>query len=567
MNAIYEKTGTLAPLINKKEYTEEEKIVLLHFFTNIDKNIYCATDNLSSQLWAFLMGQYSRTQLSMRDRFLQLFEDSKKAYEQGKIPKEEHISIKDLAKSIQSGNLNTINYFNKVSAEFLKKWGVDYGHNSLKDADRIRFAIEGVSIVFTKVIESPFPALGDFQEKSTRYVHFGRESVISSPILDKSEYGTKIKQLNNKLMDLYLESFSNIKEILVANKVIKKEDFKREDAFERTLNAKAFDIVRYLLPSGTSTSLGASFSARICESHLSEMLSHPIEEVRLVAKSMHTEALKVSPGLLSRVGVNQYLKTRREQSNALANEIFYKKEFGEIIRGIEDNQRVKLIGGKNIDELVIASILFEHGRAKGVSFQDCLNRANHIPQSVKEKIIETEIGGRGQFDRMPRTLQHGSVIFEFICDFGGYRDIQRHRASSQLWQGATAIHGYDYPEYIDLMGMDDFKQKYDEVMTQLTQLAREVIQKYPYEAEYICALGHLIRTTFEMHPGQLAYVSELRTTPQGHHSYRRLFQHVHKIMQDTAPILSKYIKVNVDIEGSRIKQEEKAAEKREKLGL
>ncbi|MDP5038950.1 MAG: hypothetical protein NWP80_00710, partial [Candidatus Gracilibacteria bacterium] len=93
-------TGTFAPLLNAREYNQNEKIVLEYFFTNTDKNIYCAKNALSNQLWAFLVGQYSRSQLSMRDRFLQLFEDSKNALEKGIITKEEFLSLDELAVSI-----------------------------------------------------------------------------------------------------------------------------------------------------------------------------------------------------------------------------------------------------------------------------------------------------------------------------------------------------------------------------------------------------------------------------------------------------------------------------------
>jgi hypothetical protein len=89
--------------LNKREYTEDEKTVLLHFFTNIDKNIYCATNNMSYQLRAFLMGQYSRTHLSMRDRFLQLFTDCEKALEKGIIGEDEYVTLADLAESIRAG--------------------------------------------------------------------------------------------------------------------------------------------------------------------------------------------------------------------------------------------------------------------------------------------------------------------------------------------------------------------------------------------------------------------------------------------------------------------------------
>lgn len=564
---IYEKTGTFAPLVNIREYTDDEIQVLEHFFTNVDKNVYCATDALSSQLWAFLVGQYSRSTLSMRDRFLQLFEDAQHAFREGRIEESEYVSLESLAESIRDGNFKSIKFFNDKASMFLKKWGVDYGHSSLKDADRIRFAIEGVSQVFTKVIEAPFPTIGDFQEKSTRYLHFGKESIIYSPVIEKSKFGVQVREVNDELMELYEKYLPIVKQVLVENQVVKREDFERESAFKNTLNAKTFDIVRYLLPSGTATCLGASFSTRICESHISEMLSSPIEEVRYIAKSMHNEALKISHGLLSHVKENEYLISKRDEVQSVVDDIFYKKNFDEIHTGVENIERVKLVSYDNIDNIVLSSILFEYSRNKGISFQDCVQRVEFLSDVKKQELMKSELGLRGKFDRMPRSLQHGKICFEFLCDFGAYRDIQRHRASSQLWQGATAILGFDYPELIDLKGFEEFKKDYETVMLKITNLSREIVKELPYENEYVCALGHLIRTTFEMHPGQLAYVIEMRTTPQGHHSYRELFQEVFRQVKEVAPIFSKYIRASVDLESTRIKQEEKAAKKRDELGI
>jgi hypothetical protein len=49
----------------------------------------------------------------------------------------------------------------------------------------------------------------------------------------------------------------------------------------------------------------------------------------------------------------------------------------------------------------------------------------------------------------------------------------------------SAIHGYDYPEYIDLPGMETFKEAYDDIMTKVTLLARKVIQDDKYVAQYV----------------------------------------------------------------------------------
>ena len=58
-----------------EEFSREEQIVLSHFYTNVDSNVYCAKDNMSSELWALVMGQFARSHLSAKERTIQLFRD------------------------------------------------------------------------------------------------------------------------------------------------------------------------------------------------------------------------------------------------------------------------------------------------------------------------------------------------------------------------------------------------------------------------------------------------------------------------------------------------------------
>ena len=560
-------TGTFTKVLNKREYTENEKIVLNYFFTNLDKNIYCAKNAMSNQLWAFLVGQYSRTELSMRDRFLALFDDAKKALEKWKLDPEDYVGLDDLAKSIQQQENLKLQYFEKKASAFLKKWWVDYGHSSLKDADRIRYAIEWISQVFTKVIESPFPALWDFQEKSTRYMDFWADSLVEIPEVKNSKYWKEITKMHMRLIDMYQDYLPKIKKILEKNWVIKKDDFKNEKAFERTLEAKAFDIVRYILPSNISTAMWASFSTRTLESHLSWMLSHPLEEVKTVAAAMHEEWLKLSPWLLKHVWESEYEVRRRNDLDWLIGWLNKSVKSKKYYKWIKDKDRVSIIYENDLDTHIITSIVFEASRVKWISYADALKKVKKMTQEEKEVILETTLWLRWKFDRIPRALQHSTILVEFLVDFWAYRDIQRHRATQQLWQGATAVLWYDYPEYVDLPWMEQFKKDYDSVMGDMTELARKVIEENCYLSEYVSALWHLIRTTFEMHPWQLAYVIELRTTPQWHHSYRRLFIELFNQVEKIAPIFSKYIRVWTNTESSRKEQEERASERRKKLWI
>jgi hypothetical protein len=68
-----------------------------------------------------------------------------------------------------------------------------------------------------------------------------------------------------------------------------------------------------------------------------------------------------------------------------------------------------------------------------------------------------------------------------------------------------------------------------------------------------------------MDPGQLAYMLELRTTPQWHQSYRRLFQELARQLRFHAPLFFEYIRLNENLEASRITEEKAAALKAKQL--
>lgn len=362
--------------------------------------------------------------------------------------------------------------------------------------------------------------------------------------LKKSKYFNEIKNTHLE----FLKLFNNFKN---------KEKIKND--------------LKYLIPVNYSVDFKAIFLIEDLEKCLTYMLSHPLEEIRLIAKWMHEEALKLSPGLLKHVAISEFDIKRREKIENYISDLLWEDDENEEIwlyQGIEDEDRVNIIFEWDLDNHICASIIFENGRREGISYDEALSLVEEMDNSDKEVLMKLYLEDRWSHDRMPRALQHSSIMFEYLVDFWAYRDIQRHRATSQLWQWATAIHWYDYPEFIELPWMEEFKEKYDEVMTKSTTLAKKVVKENSYLSEYVCALWHLIRTTFEMNPGQVAYVFEMRTTPQWHQSYRKLFIESYKQFKKMAPVFSRFIRVWTDLENaSRKVQEEKAEEKRRKLWI
>ena len=318
-------------------YNEYEEKVLLHFFTNIDKNVYCATDNMPMELWALLLGGYSRSAESMRDRFLQVFKD---------ISKEINSDYDDTLTLLVADLSSTSDFLSRAlikASNFMSKWAISYGHNSLKDSCFNMIAIEQVSIKASKVLEDS--KQGAFQEKSTRYMDFSGDSI--------SEY------VNNPegriLLEEAMKTYDEVKNELVEyyKTKINREDFKTENAWIRTCNAKTFDDSRYLLPTSIKTSLGVTMTTRETERWISKLLSHSMQEIRDLGEAIKTECVKITPSLIKHVSENKFLnRTKSKLVEKLG-------EFDSVINtlpGHGNNVNVELVEVSNI-ELEVAHAL------------------------------------------------------------------------------------------------------------------------------------------------------------------------------------------------------------------
>lgn len=555
------RTRTFAPTLEEsvgKVFTENEKKVLDHFFTNSDRNIYAATDAMPNALWALLEGGYSRSGLSMRMRFLNMFEEMEEEHNKGKLAREDLVTVDDFAQKISSGSSIDLSFFLRKAEQFMRKWAVQYGHDSLKDSDNVRFAIENVTQCVTSPIEEA--RLGAYQEKSTRYVKFSKDSLVVPLALE--ELAGEVRDWNNLLMDNY-DSARPIVEKFVASQ-LNRTDFKTDAAFERTVTAKTFDIIRYFLPNTLLTSLGVVWQTREAERHISRLISDPREEVQSIGQALLEEGKKVSPGLLSHVEVNKYQKQRSGDIKKLLNDLKLDSSGSKNGRGSDGVRLVQV--SPNIEEHIAASILFENHKSDSSYFallNSCLEN-----RELTEKILHSYLSNRGRHDAWPLATEPGQILFELMVDLGAYRDLKRHRRNFFMVSPLSALNGIEYPEYVnEEPALAEVKNNLEHCAEVTESLHKRILSSQPEHACYAVMFAHKQRMLWQMDPRQLAYVLELRTTPAGHQSYRTLCQEMYRQVAPHLPVLSQYIRADMSRgEEGRKAAEEKTVQKLAELG-
>ncbi len=542
-------------ILNK--YNERETKLLDLFFTNLDSNIYCVKDNMPQEVWATFMGSYSRTHLHMRDNFLDKvrkgLEESLKA--ENKAVPEDPLSILPLEMLGQKDEAN-MDYLMRVAGKFLGTWAIAYGHGSLKDSATFRAAVEDVSIIATKEIESA--RLAAFQETSTRYMNFSKQRFF---VDHEIRCRPPIIGLLNMTRDFYVRAKSIIEDYVQKNTLAPtssdpKEQKKLTSAWKKACEAKAFDSARYIIPAAMTTKLGMTCSAREAEHSITKCLSSPLKEVRDIGEALLKEGLKILPTLLGHASQNEYMMRYEIETNELS-----KLLLDNIVP--DDSKKVTLASyPEDLEDRLVASVLYTHS---GLPFKQVLAQVKMYTEKQKQIVFEKALATRGPHDRMPREFEEGELVWDIDIDYGAYRDVQRHRIGTQLKQMLTTLHGFETPRLIRDAGLED---EYESLMCKVDIAYRDFSKTNPYEAQYIVPLAFRIKDRAIFNPRQTAYFIELRSGVNGHESYRELALMMHGILKQIAPNFAQYIRACYDnVSLGRLNEEIKAENKKENLRI
>jgi thymidylate synthase ThyX len=490
-----------------------------------------AVYGIEPEIQAYAMAKYSRSALSMKE------------------------SLREISQQKAEKFLNTF-YF-------------QYGHRSIADLAHIALAIERLSILAAIAVADE--QRWDGQERSTRYQDF-KKSGYYAPDFGKDPAAAPLyRETIDSLFGEY-ESLSDRTFLYLASITAKPDEMKQE-AYERTLRARAFDISRYLLPLAANTSLGEIVNARTLESQVSHLLSHTHKEIRQLgdllkraatspAYNVNQESLRelveqiratspelgaraeqellkevrVAPTLVKYADPNRYEIETRRALRQVASELM-----GEL--PIAPAPTVDLLEEEGLEVELASTLIYEHSH---YSYRQIRQAVQAAGEAIRREIIDLGLRNRGRHDEMLRAFCAGQQFrFDILMDIGGFRDMHRHRRCIQIGQEFTTKHGYDAPDELEAAGV---RQNYDAVMQRTASAVEQLAATGGAEArensQYAIPLGFRKRTLFKMDFAEVVYISELRTGPAGHFSYRNAAYAMYEAVAKKHPALAKYLRVH-----------------------
>jgi hypothetical protein len=162
-----------------------------------------------------------------------------------------------------------------------------------------------------------------------------------------------------------------------------------------------------------------------------------------------------------------------------------------------------------------------------------LELAERMTEDQRASVIRTYAGERTNRRHKPgRAFERTSYRFDVLCDYGAFRDLQRHRLLTIEWQPLSPGQGYETPPEVEALGAAGDWTRTMEASAELHGALADA--GLGDAAQYAVAMAHRIRFSMQMNAREAMHLIELRTTPQGHPSYRRVAQEMHRLIAETA---------------------------------
>ena len=162
-----------------------------------------------------------------------------------------------------------------------------------------------------------------------------------------------------------------------------------------------------------------------------------------------------------------------------------------------------------------------------------VERVRALNDDQRREILTTYAGDRENRRHKPgRAFERTLYRFDVLADYGAFRDLQRHRMLTLEWQRLTPAHGYNVADAIEQAGVaEDWRRA-----MQLCAEAHDAIADagLPDVASYAVPMAYRVRFYMEMNAREAMHMVELRTAPQGHASYRRVCQQMHRQIAEVA---------------------------------
>jgi thymidylate synthase ThyX len=547
-----------------EEFSEAERFILNRYFTNLDKPVFCLI-NLPEVVKGALYARYSRTSKSTRRLFLDEFVNRREiainamsrrlTYAESEARWEQNpaAAFEFIAEELKTEGSDPI--FSLEHAESLYRRVFDeYGDDSVSQLGGVHIVFEQASNVVINEIE--WGRLGAYLEQSTRYIDYslkladGRYRYYLPEDIMGSKYAELYVENMDKLFELYVKMLDCA--IRYFEKLNPRESFDGDDrAYRTSIRAKAFDAVRPMLPAGVVSNVGFFGSAQAAANMLRRLLSSELAEAREVGRLALQELRHpdAAPAFFNQIddpakGIAwlDYFRSTRSNTASVVGSITGRLDKSDTFESPAKNEVTLAWSDPDNQQKVCAGIIYELN-SDNLSMDDCMSLADGLGADNCQQLITSYCGQRGKLNstvgnrrwKPGRAFELAHYNFDMVIDFGIMRDWKRHRLLTAMWGKLDTSLGWTVSPFIEEMDVDGH---YAQAMALSAKSFGLLAGRYPNSAQYAVCLAYRMRFMININARALMFMLELRTSQQGHPSYREVGQQMHRLVAEVDPAIA-----------------------------
>jgi thymidylate synthase ThyX len=484
--------------------SDEDRQLLARHVTAPDQDVFALT-GLPEVVKGALFARYSRSPKSLKDLLLDEFAEDLR----GEDPAERAEKL-----------------YERVFSE--------YGDDSVAQLGGAHVALENVSNLLTKRIE--WGRLAAYLEQSTRYIPYdskpdGRYRYHRDVDVMAGPHAEAYEATLDAIFDIYAELVPQVLDWV-------RQRWPQDEATSRFVygnatKAKALDLLRGLLPAATTSNVGMFASGQSYEGLLLRLRADELAESRAVGDRLLAELRHVIPSFLTRVdrpdrggAWSAYLARTRDETRRLARELVTAPPEGADLVTLTDFSPRDPV---DAEVALVTAALYPH-----VTIPETQLAGEVATWSAERRgeVLRAYVGERANRRHKPgRGFERVWYRFDVLGDYGGFRDLQRHRMLTIEWQDLTTRHGYETPPELDEAGVAD---RWHEALALSADLYERLLPDHPVQAQYAVCFAYRVRYVMQLNARAAMQMLELRSTPQGHPQYRRVVQEMHRLIGEVA---------------------------------
>ena len=492
-----------------EEFSPEERRLLEPHFTNLDRPVFGLV-NLPETVKGAMFARYSRYPGTLRRMFLEEF-----------------------AGDVPAGERPFDGIEGERAAGLYERVFIGFGDDSIAQVGGAHVACEWVSNVLTKVLQRG--RLAAYLEQSTRYIPYDQpiEGIGGYRYYSDGDLGPRYGEAMDELFGIYSRSLETVQ--AWAAERWPRDAEQPEGAWRGSIRAKALDLLRGLLPAATLSHVGIFASGQAYEQLLLRLAASPLPEARAYGELLLEELQRVIPSFVARVDRPDrggdwvtHLRERREATERAVARLGLDRREGD---GAPSVELVHVDGSE--EDLLAASLYESAGTPEAeirsrVATLDPIERAELIGELAGERRNRRHRPGRG--------WEAVRYRFEIVSDYGGFRDLQRHRMLTCQWQRLGPELGAGVPDEVREAGAGS---EYEAAL----ELSRAEFERLETAglveaAPYALCLGYRIRYVLDLNAREAMHLCELRSGREGHPTYRAVAQAMHERIAQVHPAVA-----------------------------